>query len=170
MQDTRVTSEPSRRTEAEADLGRSLALDPQQPDALLLRGNLRMGRGDRDGAHADWQQIVESAPGSDQAKAASANLDALSRERWRCDRQRGLFRPLQAPSEVAARGFEPDEWALVESMRRKAFVGSAAQVAEKMRTLAAQYGLDELVVNTWAYDPAVRRRSYALLASEFNLT
>ena len=95
---------------------------------------------------------------------------ALSRERWRCDRQRGLFRPLQAPSEVAARGFEPDEWAIVESMRRKAFVGSAAQVAEKMRALAAQYGLDELVVNTWAYDPGVRRRSYALLASEFNLT
>jgi len=95
---------------------------------------------------------------------------ALSRERWRCDRQRGLFRPLQAPSEVAARGFEPDEWAIVESMRRKAFVGSAAQVAEKMRALAAQYGLDELVVNTWAYDPGVRRHSYALLAEEFNLT
>ena len=55
-------------------------------------------------------------------------------------------------------------------MRRKAFVGSAAQVAEKMRALAAQYGLDELVVNTWAYDPGVRRHSYALLAREFNLT
>jgi luciferase family oxidoreductase group 1 len=95
---------------------------------------------------------------------------ALSRERWRVDRQRGLFRPLQAPSEVAAHGFEPDEWAIVESMRRKAFVGSASQVAAKMRALAAQFGLDELVVNTWAYDPAVRRRSYALLAREFNLT
>ena len=30
-------------------------------------------------------------------------------------------------------------------------------------------GLDELVVNTWAHDPAVRRRSYALLAREFGL-
>jgi hypothetical protein len=26
------------------------------------------------------------------------------------------------------------------------------------------------VVNTWAHDPAVRRRSYALLAREFALT
>jgi luciferase family oxidoreductase group 1 len=100
---------------------------------------------------------------------AEALHHALSRERWRVDRERGLFRPLQAPSDIAARGFEPDEWATVERMRRKAFVGTASQVGEKMRTLAAQYGLDELVVNTWAYDPAVRRRSYALLADEFRI-
>ena len=36
-----------------------------------------------------------------------------------------------------------------------------------MRALADSLGLDELVVNTWAHDPAVRRRSYALLAREF---
>jgi hypothetical protein len=36
--------------------------------------------------------------------------------------------------------------------------------------LAASLGLDELVVNTWAHDPAVRRHSYALLAREFALT
>jgi hypothetical protein len=29
--------------------------------------------------------------------------------------------------------------------------------------------LDELVVNTWAHEPAVRRHSYALLAREFDL-
>ena len=29
--------------------------------------------------------------------------------------------------------------------------------------------LDEIVINTWAHDPAVRRRSYALLAAEFGL-
>jgi hypothetical protein len=27
--------------------------------------------------------------------------------------------------------------------------------------------MDEIVVNTWAHDPAVRRRSYALLAEWF---
>jgi hypothetical protein len=39
-----------------------------------------------------------------------------------------------------------------------------------MRALAAELELDELVVNTWAHDPAVRRSSYALLAQEFGLT
>ena len=42
-------------------------------------------------------------------------------------------------------------------------------VGAKLRALAAQFQLDELVVNTWATDPRVRRHSYALLASEFGL-
>jgi luciferase family oxidoreductase group 1 len=98
-----------------------------------------------------------------------AQHHTLSRERWRVDRQRGLFRPLQAPAEVAEHGFQADELAIVEGMRRKAFVGTASQVAHKLRALAAQFELDELVVNTWACDPAARRRSYALLAAEFGL-
>jgi luciferase family oxidoreductase group 1 len=94
---------------------------------------------------------------------------ALSRERWRVDRMRGAFGPLQAPQDVAARGFAADEVPTVEAMRGRAFVGSAAGVGEKLRELAARFALDEIVVNTWACDPAVRRRSYALLASEFGL-
>ena len=57
----------------------------------------------------------------------------------------------------------------VEESRRKALVGTAAQVGDKLRTLAASLGLDELVVNTWTHDPQVRRHSYALLAREFGL-
>ena len=52
-------------------------------------------------------------------------------------------------------------------MRRKAFVGSAARVGTMLRALAQQFALDEIVINTWAHDPAVRRHSYALLAREF---
>ena len=54
-------------------------------------------------------------------------------------------------------------------MRARSFVGSAATVGAKLRALAAELQLDELVVNTWATDPAVRRHSYALLAREFKL-
>ena len=32
------------------------------------------------------------------------------------------------------------------------------------------FGLDEVVINTWAHDPAVRRTSYALLAEAFSLS
>jgi len=100
---------------------------------------------------------------------AEATHHALSRERWRVDRMRGQLGPLQRPDDIAARGFTADEQAIVEATRSKALVGTAAQVGEKMRALAASLGLDELVVNTWAHDPAVRRHSYALLAREFAL-
>ncbi|WP_280150986.1 LLM class flavin-dependent oxidoreductase [Piscinibacter sp. XHJ-5] len=89
---------------------------------------------------------------------------ALSRERWRVDRQRGVFGPLQAPADVAAQGFAESDVPIVQGMRSKAFVGAPAQVADKLRALATRFEMDELVINTWAHDPLVRRRSYALLA------
>ncbi|MBC7958040.1 MAG: LLM class flavin-dependent oxidoreductase [Cytophagales bacterium] len=95
---------------------------------------------------------------------------ALSRERWRVDRGRGVLGPLQSPDSIAARGFTPEEMQTVEPMRQRAFVGSAVQVADKLRALASELALDELVINCWAHDPAVRRTSYALLAREFALT
>ena len=82
---------------------------------------------------------------------------------------RGQLGPLQRPDDIAARGFTADEQAIVDAARSKALVGTAAQVGTKMRALASSLGLDELVVNTWAHDPAVRRHSYALLAREFAL-
>jgi luciferase family oxidoreductase group 1 len=99
----------------------------------------------------------------------AAAHQALGRERWRVDRMRGVLGPLQAPEQIAKRGFTPDEWPTVEAMRAKAFVGTAREVGAQLRTLADELALDEIVVNTWAHDPAVRRRSYALLATEFAL-
>jgi luciferase family oxidoreductase group 1 len=101
--------------------------------------------------------------------AAQARHQALSRDRWRVDRLRGTLGPLQSPDVIAARGFTPEEMPTVEATQRKALVGDGAQVAAKLRGLADTFGLDELVVNTWTHDPAVRRRSYALLAREFGL-
>jgi len=98
-----------------------------------------------------------------------AQYHALSRERWRCDRQRGVLGPLQSPADVAARGFSAVDMATIEPMRSKAFVGSIAHVATRLRALADELQLDEIVINTWAHQPQVRRRSYALLAAEFGL-
>ena len=100
---------------------------------------------------------------------AQAQHHALSRERWRLDRQRGLLGPLKAPDTVAAAGYTAEEWPTVQATRRRALVGTAAQVASAMRALATALALDELVVNTWAFEPAARWHSYALLASEFGL-
>jgi luciferase family oxidoreductase group 1 len=98
-----------------------------------------------------------------------ARHHALSRDRWRVDRLRGRLGPLLPPDEVAAAGFSGEDQVLVENFRRKAFVGSPARVGDQLRQLAAGLGLDELVINTWAWDPTVRRRSYTLLAREFGL-
>ena len=77
---------------------------------------------------------------------------------------------LQSPDAIAARGFSADEWSTIEAMPSKAFVGTAAELGAQLRALANELELDELVVNTWAHDPAARRTSYALLAQEFGLT
>lgn len=49
-------------------------------------------------------------------------------------------------------------------------VGSAPEVGARLRALASRLALDEIVVITWAHDPAARRRSYQLLAAEFGLS
>ena len=100
---------------------------------------------------------------------AEARHHALSRERWRLDRARGRFGPLASPDEVNARGFTADEWTEIEPLRRRAIVGTAGQVAERLSELANRLQLDELVINTWAHDPAVRRHSYRLIARAFGL-
>ena len=95
---------------------------------------------------------------------------ALSRDRWRIDRGRGVLGPLQSPDDIAARGFSSGEEQGLASMRARAFVGSAKTVAARIAALVEEFGLDEVVINTWAHDPAVRRTSYAAIAAEFGLT
>jgi luciferase family oxidoreductase group 1 len=99
-----------------------------------------------------------------------ARHHALSRDRWRLDRQTGRLGPLRWPDEVAAQGFTEAETASLAPMRQRAFVGRADRVGEQLRALARELALDELVVNTWACEPAVRRTSYRLLAEQFDLT
>ena len=56
---------------------------------------------------------------------AEAQHHALSRERWRVDRMRGALGPLQAPDDIAARGFSDEEMRTVR--------GHAAQGAGRHR-------------------------------------
>ena len=81
-----------------------------------------------------------------------------------------MLGPLQAPDEIAARRFDAAEEHGLAAMRARAFVGSAQTVSDRIVRLAEAFQLDELVVNTWAHDPAVRRTSYSLLAEAFSLT
>jgi luciferase family oxidoreductase group 1 len=103
------------------------------------------------------------------ASDEEARHQALSRDRWRIDRGRGVLGPLQSPDAIAACGFDAAEEQGLATMRARAFVGSAKTVSERIAQLAEDFDLDEIVINTWAHDPAVRRTSYALIADAFSL-
>jgi len=107
------------------------------------------------------------------ALAADTEEEALrqfkTRERSMIDRKQGIRLPLISPEEAAARSYSSVETAIAEKLRQKAIVGSAEQVAVRLKELAKGLELDELVVVTWTYDPAPRHRSYELLAQAFAL-
>jgi luciferase family oxidoreductase group 1 len=91
-----------------------------------------------------------------------------SRERARLDRNLGRFGPLQPP-EQATRELDAAEQVTSRELRRKAMVGTGTQVAAKLRALAQELDVQDLVVITWTWDAAAQRRSYELLAREFDL-
>ena len=107
------------------------------------------------------------------ALAASTEQEAerqlMTREHWRVRFEQGLLGPLVSPEEAAAYSFSQAEAARIAQLRANAMVGTAQQVAARIRSVAGALELDHVVVNTWAYEPQVRHDSYTLLAQAFNL-
>jgi alkanesulfonate monooxygenase SsuD/methylene tetrahydromethanopterin reductase-like flavin-dependent oxidoreductase (luciferase family) len=93
----------------------------------------------------------------------------MTRELWRTGFEKGLRLPLESPEHAAAYPYTEAERLIIEKLRAKALVGDAAQVAEKLHVLARKLQLNEIVINTWTFDAAARRHSYALLADAFGL-
>jgi luciferase family oxidoreductase group 1 len=92
-----------------------------------------------------------------------------SRARWKMDRNMGRIGPLLPPDQ-AARAYTASEQVALAELRAGALVGSAPQVAHKLRQLAERLQMDEVVIITWTQEPAAQARSYELLAKEFALT
>jgi luciferase family oxidoreductase group 1 len=102
---------------------------------------------------------------------AEARQLLKTREHWRIGFEKGLRTPLVPPedADLAYAGYGVSERATIESLRDEAIVGTPAQVKARLDALASTFGLDEIVINTWTHDPAMRQRSYALIAAEFGL-
>jgi alkanesulfonate monooxygenase SsuD/methylene tetrahydromethanopterin reductase-like flavin-dependent oxidoreductase (luciferase family) len=94
----------------------------------------------------------------------------MTREYWRTGFEKGLRLPMESPEKAAAYAYTDAERTMIEKLRAAALVGSAAQVAEKLHALARRLALDEIVINTWTFDPQARRHSYSLLANALGLT
>ena len=78
--------------------------------------------------------------------------------------------PLDPPSQdpEAWRAYAPGREGAVEAAMSLSFVGTADDVATRLREQAARWDLDEILVVTYAHDPALRRRSYELLAQAWS--
>ena len=100
---------------------------------------------------------------------AEARRQLMTREFWRVGFEKGLRMPLLPPEEAAAYPYTETERATIEKLRNRAIVGTAEQVATRLNDLAQRLKLDEIVIVTWTHDPAVRHRSYELLAEAFRL-
>ncbi len=107
------------------------------------------------------------------AMAADTEAEAArlftSREMWRLGRDRGVFNALPSPEEAALYPYTPAEQERLVRLRSRALYGTPAVVADKLRALATEHGVEEIAILTTLHDPAARRRSYTLLAQEFDL-
>ncbi len=95
---------------------------------------------------------------------AEARRLLSTREHWRVGFEKGLRTPLLSPEAAAAQPYTDAERSIIRRLRERAIVGTADQVTLKLKELAAMFGLDEIVINTWTHDPAARHRSYELIA------
>jgi luciferase family oxidoreductase group 1 len=100
---------------------------------------------------------------------AEAQRLASTREYWRAGFDKGLREPLVSPETALAHDYTAAERAMIEKLRHNALVGDPPQVADKLQALARRLALEEIVINTWTFDPAARRHSYTLLAQAFDL-
>jgi len=94
---------------------------------------------------------------------------ATSRELWRIGRDHGQRAALASPEAATVYEYTLEDRASVAAMRERALVGSAAEVSGELLALSQRLELEEVVINTWTFDPAARVRSYELLAGELGL-
>ena len=95
---------------------------------------------------------------------AQAHHHFASRARFRLLRDRGIFAPLEPPDVALAYPYSEAELARMADYRRAAFIGTGAQVAERIDELATRLKVQEIAVVTWATDERGRQHSYQLLA------
>ena len=93
-----------------------------------------------------------------------AEFHFSSRARFRLLRDRGIFSALEPPAVAAAYPYTEAEKSRMGEFRRNAFVGTPADVLQRIEELAQRLNVQEMAVVTWAHDEAVRHTSYRLIA------
>ncbi len=81
----------------------------------------------------------------------------------------GRFGPFPSVEEAEAYSYSAPELAIVAEARRRTVAGTPERVKARLEALAAEYGVDELIIVTIAHEFKARLRSYELLAEAFGL-
>lgn len=101
------------------------------------------------------------------AESDEAAFEAFwSRAKWKILRDEGLWGPLESPDVARSFNYSAEQRRRLDLLQQTSYVGAANGVHRRLTDLANSLQLDELVVLTWAHDPAVRRRSYELLIQQ----
>ncbi len=82
-------------------------------------------------------------------------------------RARGEMKPLPSPAEARAYPWTDQERAYIARRRERLFCGTAHDVARRLNEFAAATQADEIMITSSIYDHALRKKSYALLADEW---
>ena len=77
------------------------------------------------------------------------------------------IREREAPAILPVHVDHPRFDAVHSSALRFSAVGTPGEAAEFLRGFAASYGIDEIILTGYAHDPAMRERSYRLMAEEW---
>jgi luciferase family oxidoreductase group 1 len=115
------------------------------------------------GPRASAAVAVICADTDDEADRLASSVDI-----WRLASEEGRG-PVPSPDEAWARGRTQLEAAQIKQRRQGLVVGGPDRVASSLSALAADFGVDELVVLTICHDQTARLRSYELLAEAFDL-
>lgn len=120
--------------------------------------------------------IVPEPEGAVGVSATVAETDeeaehlSWSRWAWRLKSRLGLAEGgIPSPEEAKAYKYSEPELDFIAYSRHQSVYGSPGHVADRLMEVAERYKVDELVVVTITYDFEARKRSYELLAREFNL-
>ena len=139
------------------------------------------GEGAAEAMHVYQTQFKQPAPAEVTSRSAvtvfalaaetedEARYWGKSRSAFTAMRNRGMYIPLPSPEEADGFDFSEQEQQRIAISQQRAFIGSAPQVAARLRALAQELRLDEIAVTTAVYDPAMRTQSYKLLAKEFGM-
>jgi luciferase family oxidoreductase group 1 len=107
---------------------------------------------------------VLCADTEEEARRLSASF-ALMRLRM----ERGQRGPVPSVEEALLHPYTDFDRARLEEIMANAVVGDPPSVKRRLEQMAAEHGVDELVIVTITHDPAARHRSYELLAEAFGL-
>ncbi|WP_265444863.1 LLM class flavin-dependent oxidoreductase [Flexivirga meconopsidis] len=77
--------------------------------------------------------------------------------------------PLQPPVDDIGKVLPPEVAAFVDDFQQVRAIGSPETVVGQLETIVADLQVDELIVTTYTYDPALRVRSFELLAQSWGL-